>query len=107
MQDDLPTIEVLNVLETEMDDYGIAFNSLKFVPGRAARGGGRDPDVVELIGAVVSERQVGDFSDRLSASEVFSNVLLTATARNEQTGMITFTLRMPYLPLGQIQQQRR
>ena len=106
MQEDLPTIEVLNALETEMDDYGIAFTSLKFVFGRAAaRGREKEPDVVELTGLVTLDTQVVDFSERLRSAGVFSDVLLTATTRDERTGLVSFTLRMPYLPIGQIQRR--
>jgi len=91
MQDDLPTIEVLNALETNMDIFGIGLDTLRFVA-----------DVIEVTGTVATDRQVIDFSDRLRASGVFSNVFLPVTALNEQTGMISFTLRMPYFPIGQI-----
>jgi len=104
MQDDLPTIEVLNALETEMDNYGIGFNSLKFVIGRVTRGV-KAPDVVEVAGTVASDKQIIDFSDRLRSTGVFSDVLLPVTTRNEKTNMITFTLRMPVLPIGQIKAQ--
>jgi len=104
MQDDLPTIEVLNALETEMDNYGIGFNSLKFVIGREVRGV-KSPTVVEVAGTVASDKQIIDFSDRLRATGVFSDVLLPVTTRNEKTNMISFTLRMPVFPIGQIKAQ--
>jgi len=87
-----------------MDNYGIGFNTLRFVLGRAA-GGGRTPDVVEVTGTVASDKQIIDFSDRLRASGVFSDVFLPSTTRNERTNMISFTLRMPVLPIGQIKAQ--
>jgi hypothetical protein len=105
MQDDLPTIEVLDALETNMDDYGIGFNSLRFVIGRVDRGV-KAPDVVEVTGLVASDKQIIDFSDRLRAAGVFSDVFLPVTTRNDQTGMISFTLRMPVYPIGQIRALR-
>jgi len=104
MQDDLPTVEVLNALESEMDNYGIGFNSLKFVIGRVTRGV-KAPDIVEVAGTVASDKQIIDFSDRLRGTGVFSDVLLPATNRNERTNMISFTLRMPILPIGEIKTQ--
>ena len=102
MQDDLPTLEVLNALETNMDDYGIGFDSLRFVVGRTTRGV-KDPDSLEVTGLVLSDKQVIDFSERLGASGVFNGVSLSNTTRNEQTGMISFTLRMPTKSIGQIE----
>ena len=96
MQEDLPTIEVLGALESNMDDYGFGFNTLRFVTG----------DVVEVTGMAASDRQIIDFSERLSASGIFSDVFLPVTTLNEQTGMISFTLRMPHLSVGQIQALR-
>ena len=104
MQDDLPTIEVLNALETEMDVYGIGFNSLKFVIGRVS-GNTKAPDSVELTGTVATDKQIVDYSDKLSTCGVFSDVNLTSTTLDEKTGMITFTLNMPVYPIGQIQQR--
>ena len=92
MQEDLPTLEVLNALEVNMDDFGIGFNTLRFVAG----------NTVEVTGTVASDRQIIDFSERLRESGVFRDVFLPVTTRSEQTGMISFTLRMPVLPIGQI-----
>jgi len=47
MNDDLPTLEVLNALEANMDDYGIGFNTLRFVIGS-------DANVVEVTGLVAT-----------------------------------------------------
>ena len=102
MNDDLPTIEVLNALESNMDDYGIGLETMRFVLGRAARGGGMEPNLVEVTGLVASDKQIIDFSDRLRASGVFNYVTLPATSLNERTGMISFTLRMPVKPIGEI-----
>ena len=101
MQDDLPSLEVLNALETNMDVYGIGFNSLRFVIGRGS-GNNKAPDVVEVTGTVATDKQIIDFTDRLRSSGVFSDVFLPVTTRNERTGMISFTLRMPVFPIGQI-----
>ena len=101
MNDDLPTIEALYALETNMDDYGIGFNTLKFDIGRVTRGL-KEPDVVEVTGVVASDKQIIDFSDRLRASGVFDDVFLPVTDLNENTGMISFTLRMPIKPISEI-----
>ena len=98
MKEDLPTIEVLNALETNIDDYGIGLDTLRFTIGT--------PNVVEVTGTVASDKQIIDFSDRLSASGIFSGVFLPVTTLNENTGMISFTLRMPVLSIGQIQALR-
>jgi hypothetical protein len=105
MQEDLPSLEVLNALETNMDDYGIGFNTLKFVIGKMNRNV-KEPDYVEVTGTVASDKQIIDFSDRLRASGVFSDVFLPVTTLNESTGMISFTLRMPIFPIGQIKASR-
>jgi len=95
MNEDLPTIEVLHALEANMDLFGIGFNSLRFVTGAAG-------NVVEVTGLVASDRQIIDFSDRLSATGIFRDVFLPITQLNEATGMISFTLRMPVRPIGEI-----
>ena len=97
MQDDLPTLEVLSALETNMGDYGIGFNTLRFVVGNP-----NVPNVVEVTGVVASDKQIIDFSDLLRTSGVFREVAPPRTNRNEQTNMISFTLRMPVFPIGQI-----
>jgi len=99
MQDDLPTIEVLNALESNIDEYGIGLDTLRFVVGNAAG----ITNVVEVTGLAATDKQIIDYSDRLRASGVFTDVLLPVTTLNESTGLISFTLRMPYLPIGQIQ----
>lgn len=92
MNDDLPTIEVLAALETHMDEYGIGFETLRFAAGRT----------VEVTGLAATDRQIIDFSERLRFSGVFSDVALPVTSLNAATGMISFTLRMVYLPIGEI-----
>ena len=106
MNEDLPTLEVLNALEANMDDYGIGFNTLKFVIGRTNRNV-KEPDVVEVTGIVASDKQIIDFSDRLRESGVFNDVLLPVTTLNENTGMISFTLRMPIKTIGEINKALR
>jgi len=98
MQDDLPTIEVLNALETNIDEYGIGLDTLRFIVGNVAGVN----SVVEVTGLAATDKQIIDYSDRLRASGVFTDVLLPVTTLNESTGLISFTLRMPYLPIGQI-----
>ena len=95
MNDDLPTLEVLNALESNIDEYGIGLNTLRFM----AAGGA---NVVEVTGLVASDKQIIEFSDRLRASGVFNDVTLPVTTLNESTGMISFTLRMPVKPIGEI-----
>ncbi|MCL2009909.1 MAG: hypothetical protein FWG71_05110 [Synergistaceae bacterium] len=101
MNEDMPTIEVLNALESNMDIYGIGFNTLKFTQGREARGV-KEPDMVELTGLVASDKQIVDYSDRLRTSGVFNDVRLPVTTLNERTGMISYTLQMPVKEIGDI-----
>jgi len=95
MNDDLPTIEVLRALEQNMGDYGIGFETLRFV---TAAGG----NTVEVVGQAAYDRQIIEFSDRLRLAGVFSNVFLPLTTLNENTGMISFTLRMPVHSISEI-----
>jgi hypothetical protein len=96
MNDDLPTIEVLSVLETNMDLFGIGFDTMRFLHTPA------EGNVVEVVGLVASDRQIIEFSDRLRLSGVFNNVSLPVTTLNPNTGMVSFTLRMPVRAIGEI-----
>jgi cell division protein FtsL len=102
MNDDLPTVEVMHALESNMDAYGIGFETMRFVIGRETRGG-KEPDVLEVTGLVASNEQIIEFSDRLRGSGVFKEVSLPVTTLIEQTGMVSFTLRMQYFAIGDIE----
>jgi hypothetical protein len=104
MQDDMPSLEVLNALESNMDGLGMGFNTLRFNLGRGT-GANKEPDVVEVTGMATTDKQIIDYADRLRASGVFRDVFLPSTVRSEQSGMINFTLRMPVFPIGQIRAQ--
>jgi hypothetical protein len=96
MNDDLPTIEVLSALETNMDIFGIGFDTMRFQHSQA------EGNFVEVVGLVASDTQVIDFAERLRLSGVFNSVSLPATALNSNTGMVSFTLRMPVKAIGEI-----
>jgi cell division protein FtsB len=91
MQDDLPTLEVLNALETCMD-YGMGLNSLRLATGQVA--------VVEAT--AVTEEQIIQLTDGLTGSGVFSAVTMPTSRRDDKTGRVSFTLNLTLLPIGQI-----
>ncbi len=97
MQDDLPTLEVLNALEVNMI-YGMAVNSLKFNPGRAA--GAANSAVLDATAA--TEEQIIEFTNGLTSSGVFSGVAMPTSKRDEKTGRVSFALNLELRPIGQI-----
>lgn len=97
MQDDLPTLEVVNALEVSMG-YGMAANSLKFVPARAAGA----PATATLEATSGAEEQIIELTNGLSNSGVFSGVTMPSSKRDEKTGRVSFTLNLDLRPIGQI-----
>jgi hypothetical protein len=96
MQDDLPTLEVLNAFEEHMT-YGMGLNTLRFTT--PAQGGGTTA-VLEATAA--TEDQITELSDNLKACGVFSSVTMPISRRDERTGRVSFTLNLVALPIGQI-----
>ena len=96
MQDDLPTLEILNALETHMPEYGMGITTLRFQPAANA------PLRCVLEGTAANETQIIDLSDGLSGSGIFTSVTMPTSRKDEKTGRVTFTLNMDVLPIGQI-----
>jgi cell division protein FtsB len=92
MQDDVPTLEVLYALETNMS-YGMGLNRLVFSPGNP---------VVVLEATAALEEQIIALTNGLSSCGVFSAVAMPISRRDEATGRVTFTLNLTTLPIGQI-----
>ena len=95
MQDDLPTLEVLNALETCIEP-GMGLNSVRCV---SAPNTGNTAVLTATAGA---EEQIIRFTDGLSRSGVFSAVNMPTSIRDDRTGRVTFTLNLSILPIGQI-----
>ncbi|MDR1979461.1 MAG: hypothetical protein LBQ42_12070 [Synergistaceae bacterium] len=95
MQDDLPTLEVLNAFEEHMD-YGMGLNSLRF--GNPVAGG--TPVAVDATAA--TEEQIIRLYDGLMSSGVFSAGAMSNSRRDDRTGRVSFTLNLTALPIGQI-----
>jgi hypothetical protein len=101
MQDDLPTLEVLNALETYMVN-GMGLNSLNFTPPQ-----GNNPAIVaQLEATAIEEEQIIELTTGLSECGVFSNVIMPNSRRDDATGRVTFTLSLTVLPIGQISAAR-
>ena len=92
MQDDLPTLEVLNALETYMEP-GMGLNSLRCTGS---------PNMAVVIATAAAEDQIINFTNGLSGCGVFSAVAMPVSTRDERTGRVTFTLNLSVLPIGQI-----
>ncbi len=97
MQDDLPTLEVLNALEANMAP-GMAANTLRFTPPRVA--GGSNTAVLDATAA--AEDQIIELTNGLSSSGVFSGVTMPTSKRDDKTGRVAFTLNLDLRPIGQI-----
>lgn len=97
MQDDLPTLEVLNALDANMEE-GMAANILRFTPPRAAGG----PNTAVLEATAAAEDQIVALTNGLSSSGVFSGVTMPTSKKDEKTGRIAFTLNLDLRPIGQI-----
>ena len=97
MQTDLPTVEVLGALESNLE-YGMGLASLVFSQPRA----GASPLTAVLNATAGAEEQIIFFTDGLSSSGVFSDVTMPTSKRDEKTGRLSFTLNLALLPIGQI-----
>lgn len=98
MQSEPPTLEVLNALETYMDQ-GMGVNSIRFVPSA-------DKDNMVVYTATVdatasTEEQIIALTDGLSGSGLFSAVTMPTTKKDEKTGRVSFTLTLIARPFGQ------
>jgi hypothetical protein len=100
MQDDLPTLEVLNAFENNMD-YGMGLNSLRF--GNPAAAG--TPVTVDASAA--AEEQIIRLYDGLMGSGVFASGAMSNSRRDDRTGRVSFTLNLIARPIGQIQSPGR
>jgi cell division protein FtsB len=96
MQDDLPTIEAFNALESNTE-YGMRLESVKFAAGQA---GGANTLTVDASAA--TEDQIVQFTDGLTESGVFSQVRMPSSRLDEGTGRVAFTLVLSLLNIGQI-----
>jgi cell division protein FtsL len=101
MQDDLPTLEVLNAFEENMA-YGLGLNTFRFT--NPAQGGGT---MAVLEATAATEEQITLLSDNLKACGVFSDVNMPTSRRDERTGRVSFTLNLVALPIGQIKSGNR
>ena len=97
MQDDLPTLEILNALETYME-LGMGLNTLRCVSGT--------PNTAVLTASAAVEEQIVNFTEGLSRCGVFSSVNMPSSTRDDNTGRVTFTLNLSILPIGQIKANR-
>lgn len=93
MQDDLPTLEVLNALENNLE-FGMGLNTLKCSAG--------NPSSAVLTATAAEESQIIHFTDGLSRCGVFSAVAMPSSTRDDKTGRVTFILNLSILPIGQI-----
>jgi hypothetical protein len=95
MQDDLPTLEVLNAFEEHME-YGMGLNSLRFANPAA----GRMPVVVDATAA--TEEQIIRLYDGLMSSGVFASGSMSNSRRDDRTGRVSFTMNLVTVPIAQI-----
>jgi cell division protein FtsB len=99
MQDDLPTLEVLNAVENSMASIsGMAATSLRLSPPAAAGAPGK----AVLEATSVEDAQIVQLTTGLSQSGVFSGVVLGNSTLDEKTGRVTFTLNLDLRSMGQI-----
>jgi cell division protein FtsL len=101
MQDDLPTLEVLNAFEENMA-YGLGLNAFRFT--NPAQGGGT---MAVLDATAATEEQITLLSDKLKECGVFSDVNMPTSRRDERTGRVSFTMNLVALPIGQIKSGNR
>ncbi|MDR1621074.1 MAG: hypothetical protein LBS00_01725 [Synergistaceae bacterium] len=95
MQDDLPTLEVLNAFEQHME-YGMGLDSLRFANPVA----GGTP--VAVAATAATEEQIIRLYDGLMSSGVFAAGTMSNSKRDDRTGRVSFTLNLTALPIGQI-----
>jgi cell division protein FtsB len=90
MQDDLPTLELFEALETCADE-GMRIFDLRYAA----------PQVV-LNARADTEEQITLFRIELENSGVFSRVSMPTSRLDEKTRKVLFTLNLTLLPIGQI-----
>ncbi|MDR2528153.1 MAG: hypothetical protein LBD04_03920 [Synergistaceae bacterium] len=97
MQDDLPTLEVLEALEKGLQT-GMGLNTLRFntTPQGATA-------MVDATAA--TDEQTVQFSSSLTGSGVFSAVTMPSSKLDDRTKRVSFTMSLTLLPIGQIKKQ--
>jgi Tfp pilus assembly protein PilN len=93
MQDDLPTLELFEALET-CAEPGMKIIDLRYAPGK-------EPQVV-LNATAETDEQTTAFRIGLENSGVFSKVTMPTSKFDEKTKRVQFTLNLTLLPIGQI-----
>jgi cell division protein FtsB len=93
MQDDLPTLELFEALETCMEP-NMRISDLRFTAGR-------EPLVI-LNATADTDEQTTIFRIGLENSGVFSRVTMPTSKLDEKTKRVQFTLNLTLLPIGQI-----
>ncbi|MDR1379773.1 MAG: hypothetical protein LBJ36_12090 [Synergistaceae bacterium] len=96
MQDDLPTLEVLNAFGDDIQE-GMGLNTFRFT--NPAQGGGT---MAVLDATAAKEEDITALSNSLQTCGVFSSVTIPTIRRDEKTGRVSFTLNLVALPIGQI-----
>ena len=94
MQDDLPTLEVLNALERGLEP-GMGLNTLRLSPTPQGT-------VATLDATAASDEQTVQFSTSLTSSGVFSAVSMPNSRLDDRTQRVSFTMSLTLLPIGQI-----
>ena len=95
MQDDLPTLEVLNAFEEHMS-HGMGLNSLRFAQPIA------EGTPVPVDATAATEEQIIRLYDGLMSSGVFVTGAMSNSRRDDTTGRVSFTLNLTAFPIGQI-----
>jgi cell division protein FtsB len=90
MQDDLPTLELFEALETRAEP-GMRIFDLRYAA----------PQVI-LNARADTEEQITLFRVELESSGVFSRVSMPISRLDEKTRKVLFTLNLTLLPIGQI-----
>ncbi|MDR2175501.1 MAG: hypothetical protein LBO82_06145 [Synergistaceae bacterium] len=93
MQDDLPTLEIFEALET-CTEPGMRISDLRYAAGAS-------PTVI-LNAAADTDEQTTLFRIGLENSGVFSRVTMPTSKLDERTRKVQFTLNLTLLPIGQI-----
>ncbi|MDR2179896.1 MAG: hypothetical protein LBP21_06285 [Synergistaceae bacterium] len=95
MQDDLPTLEVLNAFEKHMVRR-MGLNTLRF--GNTTPTG----TTVTVDATAATEEQIINLYAGLMSSGVFASGSMSNSKRDDKTGRVSFTLNLTALPIGQI-----
>jgi cell division protein FtsB len=93
MQDDLPTLELFEALET-CAEPGMRISDLRYATGAS-------PQVI-LNAMADTDEQTTRFRIGLENSGVFSRVTMPTSALDEKTQKVLFTLNLTLFPIGQI-----